>query len=133
MKVTKQRLQELAGLMREDTTVLGKPIRVDNLEVAENDLQKMTWDEAIKKVKELGQGWRLPTKEEFEKIIAPNMSKIPKLEHKRFWSSSLPSASEGDPARSAIAFGFVGAPMSVEGAFKYYKSAPFNVRVVRSL
>jgi hypothetical protein len=33
--------------------------------------------------------WRLPTKEEFEKVLYPNMDKIPNFEkHSYYWSSS---------------------------------------------
>ena len=61
---------------------------IDTLEVWPRDLGKMTWDEATQKVKRLGEGWRLPTKEEFENILYPNKSKIPNLKTEFYWSST---------------------------------------------
>jgi len=46
-------------------TIIGTPVRIGNLEIAEHDFpDKMTWDEAKKACSELGQDWRLPTKSE---------------------------------------------------------------------
>lgn len=39
-----------------------------NFEIHPDELGKMTWDEAVEKVKELGDGWRLPTITEFQLI-----------------------------------------------------------------
>ena len=40
-------------------------IKIDNLEVMTEDLEgRMTWDDAMKACADLGDGWRLPTKEE---------------------------------------------------------------------
>lgn len=50
--------------------------KIENLEVMNKDLGKMNWDDAMKEVAELGDGWRLPTKEECLKILYPNLSKI---------------------------------------------------------
>ena len=33
--------------------------------------------------------WRLPTKEEFKKVLYPNIEKIPNLKQSLYWSSSL--------------------------------------------
>ena len=41
-------------------------IKIGNLEVMTEDLGKMTWDEAKKACKNLGDGWRLPRKHELE-------------------------------------------------------------------
>lgn len=51
------------------------------------DLGKMNLDEAIIEVKELGDGWRLPTIEEFKNILYPNKSKIPNIKDDFYWSS----------------------------------------------
>jgi hypothetical protein len=59
------------------------------LEVYNEDLGKMTWDVATKNVKELGEGWRLPTKEELENKLYPNKSKISNLKDDYYWSSSV--------------------------------------------
>jgi hypothetical protein len=60
------------------------------LEVMDNDLGQMTWYDATKKVAELGEGWRLPTKDEVENILFTNKSKIPNMKPHTYWSSSEP-------------------------------------------
>jgi Protein of unknown function (DUF1566) len=95
---------------------------IENLEVYNEDLGEMTWDEAIEKVKELGEGWRLPTKEEFEDRLYPNQSRIPNLKAKknRYWSST----EFGDNAAWGFYFDF-------ENAFNDYKNVTYYVRPVR--
>jgi hypothetical protein len=61
---------------------------IENLEVWNEDLGEMTWDEATKKAQELGEGWRLPTKDEFQNILFSNKSKIPNLKDEFYWSST---------------------------------------------
>ena len=57
----------LYGLSQKD--FIGKPIRFNYVEVAQNDYPKeLTYDEAIKITKSVGNGWRLPTKEELLKM-----------------------------------------------------------------
>ena len=63
-----------------------KDIIIEDLIVLPRDLVEMTLQEATIKVKELGEGWRLPTKEEFENILYPNKSKIPNLQDLYYWS-----------------------------------------------
>jgi hypothetical protein len=49
--------------------IIGKPVKVGNILVAcGNFPQKMTWDEADKACRSLGEGWRLPTKTELNII-----------------------------------------------------------------
>ena len=69
-----------------------EPIIIENLQVWPEDLGEMTWDEAMEKVKELGEGWRLPTIEEFKETLYPNRDRIPKLEESYYWSSSESNA-----------------------------------------
>jgi hypothetical protein len=49
-----------------------EPIIIETLEVWPEDLGEMDWTEAMERVKELGPGWRLPTVEEFKKVLWPN-------------------------------------------------------------
>jgi hypothetical protein len=50
-------------------SVIGKTYNLNGLEIAQFDfLNPMTYDEAVKACSKLGDGWRLPTKEEMEKI-----------------------------------------------------------------
>ena len=45
--------------------IIGRPIKLDNLEVAQHDFPKsMNWDDAKAACAKLGEGWRLPTKDE---------------------------------------------------------------------
>jgi hypothetical protein len=51
------------------TNFIGKPIRFTYVEVAQNDApKKLTYDAALLFIKEIGKGWRLPTKEELLKM-----------------------------------------------------------------
>ena len=64
-----------------NTTIIG------NLEVMNEDLGEMNWDDATKAAKDLKNGWRLPTKEELEKVLYPKKNKIPNMEN-FYWSST---------------------------------------------
>ena len=45
--------------------IIGKPIKIGNLEVAQYDFPNVTnWDDGNKDCEALGKGWRLPTKDE---------------------------------------------------------------------
>ena len=56
--------------------IIGKPIKIGNIEVAQYDFPKeMNWDDAKKACTELGTGWRLPNNDELE-LIDENMNKI---------------------------------------------------------
>ena len=50
-------------------------IKIGNLEVMTEDLGEMNWDEAKKACKNLGDGWRLPTKDELN-LLYENKEKI---------------------------------------------------------
>ena len=50
--------------------IIGKPYQLNNIEVARNDFKNVqTWNDAIAKCKGLGEGWRLPTKDELNKLF----------------------------------------------------------------
>jgi len=51
-------------LLINDTSYSQSSIKVGKIEVMDFDSGKMSWDEANNKVKEKGNGWRLPNKEE---------------------------------------------------------------------
>lgn len=69
--------------------IIGTPIKIGNLEVAQFDFdQKMKWDEAKLACAKLGEGWRLPTKDELN-ILYHNRSKIGRFEtYASYWSST---------------------------------------------
>ena len=57
-------------------SIVGTPIRIGNLEVAQNDFpNQMNWSEAKRACIELGSGWRLPTIDELN-LICKNKDKI---------------------------------------------------------
>jgi len=63
-------------------------IKIGNLEVMTEDLGKMmTWDEAKKACKNLGDGWRLPTKDELN-LLYENKEKIGGFANGFYWSST---------------------------------------------
>jgi hypothetical protein len=68
--------------------IIGKPVKIGNLLVAENDFPiGMMWDDANKACRSLGKGWRLPTKNEFN-ILYKNREKIGGFRDDIYWSST---------------------------------------------
>lgn len=102
-------------------TNMKEPIIIETLEVWPEDLGVMDWNEAMERVKELGPGWRLPTMEEFETILYPNLRKIPGINrHVYYWSST-----EVDDQNAWHFTFFTGY------AFTYYNFFMNHVRAVR--
>ena len=67
---------------------IGKPIKIENLEVAEKDFPNyMEWEDAKKECEKLGRRWRLPTKDELN-IMYQNKSKIGGFANEDYWSST---------------------------------------------
>ena len=65
-----------------------EPILIDNLQVWPAGLPEMDWNRAMERVKELGEGWRLPTIDEFKETLYPNRDTIPNLRGTNYWSST---------------------------------------------
>ena len=61
-------------------------IKIDNLEVTE-DLGKMQWDKAKKAIESLGDGWRLPTKDELN-VLYENREKLGRVPNAFYWGST---------------------------------------------
>jgi hypothetical protein len=101
--------------------------KIENLEVMNKDLGEMNWDDAMKEVAELGDGWRLPTKEECKYILHPNESKLLNLNSSdgEYWTSS----EKGQERAYYFFFGF--------GKYSEYflnmKHAKHYVRAVRDI
>ena len=57
------------------------------IEVMTEDLGKMTWEDAMKACADLGDGWRLPTKDELN-MMYENKDKIGGFTNDFYWSSS---------------------------------------------
>jgi hypothetical protein len=69
-------------------SIIGTTINVDNLEVAQFDFPKqLRCDDAQVECAKLGNGWRLPTKDELN-ILYQNRDKIGKFHNYDYWSSS---------------------------------------------
>jgi len=63
-------------------------IKIGNLEVMTEDLEgEMEWDDAMKACADLGDGWRLPTKDELNTLYQ-NKDKIGGFANSVFWSST---------------------------------------------
>jgi hypothetical protein len=68
--------------------IIGKPIRVEQLLVAQNDFaNRMDWYDAKKAFTDLGNGWRLPTKDELN-LLYINKDKIGGFANFGCWSST---------------------------------------------
>tara|TARA_B100000795_G_scaffold21358_1_gene14235 strand:+ start:54 stop:458 length:405 start_codon:yes stop_codon:yes gene_type:complete len=61
-------------------------IKIDNLEVTE-DLGGMDWDKAKKAIESLGNGWRLPTKDELN-VLYENREKLGSVPNAFYWGST---------------------------------------------
>jgi len=62
-------------------------VKIGNLEVMTKDLGEMNWDDAMKACASLGDGWRLPTKDELN-ILYQNKDKIGGFDNNYYWSST---------------------------------------------
>ena len=75
-------------------SIIGKPIRIGRLEVAQNNFPEyMNWYDAKKACDALGNGWRLPTKEELLDMFN-NRDKIEGSSINYYWSSTEYAGSE---------------------------------------
>ena len=80
-------------LAQDAKQIIGEPIKIGNLLVAEYDFpDEMNWDDAKKACRALGKGWRLPTKAELN-ILYKNRRKMGKVsDWEGYWTStSVPS------------------------------------------
>lgn len=68
--------------------IIGKPIKVGNIFIAQHDFPNRTdWYWANRLCKDLGSGWRLPTKEELNMIYL-NKREIRGFLNNLYWSST---------------------------------------------
>ncbi|MDO7609620.1 MAG: DUF1566 domain-containing protein, partial [Crocinitomicaceae bacterium] len=66
-------------------------VKIENLEIMAEDLGQMEWDEVNQKCAELGNGWRLPTKEELN-FLYQNKETIGGFDNYEYWSSEQEGA-----------------------------------------
>lgn len=72
----------------EPSKIIGTPVKLGKLEVASNDLPDLlTWELAKKACESLGQGWRLPTKNELNEIYKAKTS-LGSFTSDLYWSST---------------------------------------------
>jgi len=68
--------------------IIGTTYKLDSIEIAQFDLPTtVTWYNAKRECKELGKGWRLPTKEELDEIYN-NKDLIGNFVNTNYWSST---------------------------------------------
>jgi hypothetical protein len=78
----------IASFGQEAKEIIGKPIKIGNLLVAENDFpDTMEWSDAKTACSELGKGWRLPTIEEL-RLLYLNQKKVKNFTSNNYWSST---------------------------------------------
>ena len=108
-------------LAQDAKEIIGKPIKIGNLVVAQNDFPKlMNWVDAKRACAALGKGWRLPTKEELN-ILYQNKDKIGGFAYDYYWSST----EDGSGSAWVQNFG--------NGNLGYgYKFYPYCVRAIRA-
>ena len=68
--------------------IIGTTYKLNNIEIAQFDLPtEVTWYNAKRECKELGKGWRLPTKEELDEMYN-NKDLIGNFVNTNYWSST---------------------------------------------
>jgi len=103
--------------------IIGKPIRIGSIEVAQNDfsyINQMNWYDAAKACTDLGNGWRLPTKYELN-FMYDNKDKFGGFTSYGYWST----AEDDNGGAWKHYFG-----SNTQGYFS--KDETCNVRAVRS-
>jgi hypothetical protein len=66
--------------------IIGNPTKIENLEVVQFDFpDKMNWTDAKAASEELGNGWRLPSKEELN-VLYENKDEIGNFLGAYYWS-----------------------------------------------
>ena len=102
--------------------IIGTPIVVGNLEIAENNFPiKMNWQDAQDACKNLEGNWRLPTIEEAKKFN--NINIIKNISNWFYWS--------GDDFSEKIAHHYFGT--KINGNSLSPKLNEFHVRAVRNI
>ena len=95
-------------------------VKVGNLEVMTEDLGHMSWDDAKKACADLGDGWRLPTKDELN-VLYENKDEIGGFANDYYWSST--ETDSGDAWIQSFSKGH---------QLSDYKELDFSVRSVRA-
>jgi hypothetical protein len=108
---------------KSNNTIIGIPIKLDNLEVSQYDFPKtMNWSNAEKFCDSLGNDWRLPNKDELNKLFQ-HKDRIGGFNGNWYWSSTV----DNNDDAWMQAFG-----NKIEGTGFIGKTMPLYIRVVRS-
>ena len=103
--------------------ILGTPIKIDNLEVAQFDFQKIvTWGDAKNICDSLGNDWRMPNKDELNTLFL-HKDRIGGFNGNWYWSSTVNE--NGDAWMQAF-------DNKIDGTGFIDKEIPLYLRVVRS-
>ena len=82
-----------------------------NLEWEKEHSGPMTWAEAVKYAKKIGNGWRLPTRNELISLIDDRLfnpaSSFPEMPFEQFWSSSSYAGSASHAWFVYFGYGYV--------------------------
>ena len=114
-------LVNLFCIAQDVKNIIGKPIKIGNIEVAQYDFPNaMSLDAALKGSKALGNGWRLPTKDELNTLYQ-NKDKIGGFASLLYWS--LTDYNQGSAWSQSFHSGSQG---------NYLKNYSFYIRVVRT-
>jgi hypothetical protein len=102
--------------------IIEEPVRIGKLEVAQNDFtNQCNWRDAVKACSSLGEGWRLPTKDELN-LMYINRVVIGGFATKIYWSST-----EYDNLNARYCFFYNGS------AYFSCKYSTYTVRAVRDI
>lgn len=76
-------------LDKEELDIIGEPIKINDLMIAEHGFTyKMDWEDAMQVCKDLGEGWRLPTKQEIL-LIYQNREEISYYPDDYYWTATI--------------------------------------------
>jgi len=77
--------------------IIGTPIKIGKLEIAQNDFpNQMNWNDAKDACTKLGDGWRLPDKDELD-FLYKKKDEIGCFENFSYWSSTEHETDNGYP------------------------------------
>ena len=106
-----------------------KTVKIGDLEVMTEDLGEMEWKEAKKACADLGDDWRLPTKDELN-LLYENKEKIGGFDEDfSYWSST--EYDNGIAGEKEVAWGQNFNNGDQTTSFKFFLGS--NVRAVRSI
>jgi GH24 family phage-related lysozyme (muramidase) len=123
-KIKDDELREINNIIKFNATIVDNSFNIGNLVIANKDFpEKMNWEDAKKACEDLGEGWRLPNKNELNTLYQ-NKDKIGGFANSFYWSSS-----KRDDGRYGYQFlNFVNG-----GQFDFNMSEIYNVRAVKNL